>query len=375
MANRVYVSSTYADLKDHRAAVCDVLAKMRYTHIAMEDYVARDARVRDECLRDVAACDIYLGIFGFRYGHTPRDDNPEGLSITELEYRHAKALNKPRLLFVLDPAAPWPDASKDSVTGDGHAGADIQRLRNDVSRDRMPGLFRTVHDLAVNAAASLHLQAADARTRALSSDLASASCLTLQSSTRSEIVDNIKRAISENARTDVIKINLGTGQSWWSTRVHLLSALCGDYTEVRQLLFEEEGYRFVGMCTPSQARRLLARQFPVVETAYRESMPSPDQVSFDPVDEVREVVDRFSAVLDARGGELAIKEWVPPHVVRNWPGVTRPRLDIEHRSTTPDLVSEIVQRDDPFVVLVRGPVVHQVVDRAALATRLAVAGP
>jgi hypothetical protein len=107
MPSRVYVSSTYADLKEQRAIVCDVLARMRYIPIAMEDYVARDARVRDECLRDVAECEIYLGILAWRYGHVPADDNPQGLSITELEYHQAERLQKPRLIFMLDPGAQW----------------------------------------------------------------------------------------------------------------------------------------------------------------------------------------------------------------------------------------------------------------------------
>ena len=214
MAKSVYVSSTYTDLRDHRAAVCDVLDKMRYNSIGMEDYVARDARVSDECLRDVEGCDIYLGIFAWRYGYVPQDENPDEWSITELEYRHAKKLDKSRLLFVLDAAAPWRDESKDSSTGEGDNGLRVQRLREDVNRDRMPGRFTSVHDLALNAAASLHMYAVDARTRVLSGDLASASCLTMNSSTQPEIIANVRRAITENAKTDVIKVNLGKGESW-----------------------------------------------------------------------------------------------------------------------------------------------------------------
>ena len=101
-----------------------------------------------------------------------------------------------------------------------------------------------------------------------------------------EIITNIRRAVTEDIKADVIKVNLGTGRSWWSTRLHLLSALCADYTEVRQLLFEAEGYRFLGICTPSQARRALAQAFPDVEEVYRESLPSPKEMSFDPVEDV-----------------------------------------------------------------------------------------
>lgn len=374
MAKSIYVSSTFVDLKEHRAAVCDTLDKMRFTAIGMEDYVARDARTVDVCLRDVQECDIYLGIFAWRYGYVPPEQNPDGRSITEFEYRHAKKLNKPRLLFVLDAAAPWSDEFQDVITGENEKGLRIQRLREDVNRDRMPGLFNSVHDLALNAAAALHVHSVDAKTRALSADLASASCLTMNSSSQPEIIANIRQAITENVKTDVIKVNLGHGESWWSTRVHLLAALCAEYTEVRQLLFEAEGYRFLGICAPSQARRALARDFPAVENAYRASVPLPNEVSFNPTDDVKTIVDRFSAEMDALGGELTVKRWVEPHLIGNWPGVNRPSQDVRDSGVTPALLETVVQRDEPFIVLVRNGIVQQVVDRAALATRMALAG-
>ena len=36
-----------------------------------------------------AACDLYVLIAGHRYGFQPPEDNPEGLSITQLEFRRA----------------------------------------------------------------------------------------------------------------------------------------------------------------------------------------------------------------------------------------------------------------------------------------------
>ena len=82
---RVYVSSTYSDLVEHRAAVYRVLRQLRHDVRAMEDYVAVDERPVDECLADVATCDVYVGIFAWRYGYIPpAEQNPQGLSITEL---------------------------------------------------------------------------------------------------------------------------------------------------------------------------------------------------------------------------------------------------------------------------------------------------
>ena len=86
----VYLSSTYADLADHREAVYKVLRKMRHDVIAMEDYVATDERPLDKCLADVAGCDVYVGLFAWRYGYIPTVGNPARKSVTVLEYRRGR---------------------------------------------------------------------------------------------------------------------------------------------------------------------------------------------------------------------------------------------------------------------------------------------
>ena len=100
---KIYISSTYEDLKEYRESVYDSLRKMRHDVISMEDYVAQDQRPLQKCLRDVISCDIYIGIFAWRYGYIPQDekDNPDKLSITELEYRKACDVQIPRLIFLL----------------------------------------------------------------------------------------------------------------------------------------------------------------------------------------------------------------------------------------------------------------------------------
>ena len=65
---RIYVSSTFEDLKTHREAVANTLRQMHHDVICMEDYVATDQRPLDKCLADVSACEIYVGIFALRYG-------------------------------------------------------------------------------------------------------------------------------------------------------------------------------------------------------------------------------------------------------------------------------------------------------------------
>ena len=90
---RVYLSSTYEDLKEYREAVFAALEKGGLEVARMEAYTAADERPLDLCLRDVAQSDIYVGLYAWRYGYEPPAEhgNPDGKSITELEYRQAES--------------------------------------------------------------------------------------------------------------------------------------------------------------------------------------------------------------------------------------------------------------------------------------------
>jgi hypothetical protein len=147
MAN-IYLSATYKDLKAHRDAVYRILRMLRHDVVSMEDYVATDAYPLHKCLSDVAKCDTYVGLIGWRYGYIPEQDNPDGKSITELEYRQAGDSGKPRLLFLADSAAAWPDEFKDAHTGEGEAGAHITAFRNELEAVKLVSHFRSPDHLA-----------------------------------------------------------------------------------------------------------------------------------------------------------------------------------------------------------------------------------
>ena len=98
MMAKVYVSSTVADLIEERQAVLDWLRLAR--HQAVDSYLPDSDAVRDSCLEDVAACDLYVLIVGHRYGFQPPQDNPEGLSITHLEFRRAGQCGIPRVALL-----------------------------------------------------------------------------------------------------------------------------------------------------------------------------------------------------------------------------------------------------------------------------------
>ncbi len=94
---RIFVSSTSKDLEECREKVINVLRRMDdHQDVAMEYFVAEDKRPLEKCLEDVASCDLYIGIFAWRYGYIPDGYDK---SMTELEYRKAVNNGKTCLIF------------------------------------------------------------------------------------------------------------------------------------------------------------------------------------------------------------------------------------------------------------------------------------
>jgi hypothetical protein len=95
---RVYISSTITDLRAERQAVMDWLVAAQ--HQVVHSYRPDSDTVRESCLADVDTCDLHVLIVGHRYGFQPPEDNPEGLSITQLEFRRAGQAGKQRIALL-----------------------------------------------------------------------------------------------------------------------------------------------------------------------------------------------------------------------------------------------------------------------------------
>jgi tetratricopeptide (TPR) repeat protein len=97
----VMLSSTFEDLKEHRAAMREALLGAGLFPEGMENNTAQaGVDVVESSLKMVRRAKAYVLVIGFRYGQTPRAD---GLSITEIEYNEALRLNLPVLLFLMSP--------------------------------------------------------------------------------------------------------------------------------------------------------------------------------------------------------------------------------------------------------------------------------
>src|SRR5215510_3818639 len=95
----VFVSSTSVDLVDFRQVVIDQLLRMGQMPIGMEHFGSRTQDATTVSLAEVAGCDLFIGIYAFRYGYTPEED---GLSITEQEYHEARSRGKRCLCYFAD---------------------------------------------------------------------------------------------------------------------------------------------------------------------------------------------------------------------------------------------------------------------------------
>jgi len=99
VADTVFVSSTFEDLKPHRRAVWTVLEQFDVNVRGMEEFGARPDAPLDTCLTEVEQSDIYVGIVAYKLGSM---DDTSQKSFTQLEYEHARLLGKHILIYLID---------------------------------------------------------------------------------------------------------------------------------------------------------------------------------------------------------------------------------------------------------------------------------
>ena len=119
------LSSTYKELADHRLAIQQAMLRQDLFPVAMEyDAALPDHDLISTSLAKVEQADSYVGLIGYRYGQAPEDasQNPERLSLTELEFRRALERMIPICMFIMhdDHAVP-----RSAVSAEG----DLERTK------------------------------------------------------------------------------------------------------------------------------------------------------------------------------------------------------------------------------------------------------
>lgn len=93
---QVFVSSTYQDLQEERQEVMHALLELDCIPAGMELFPAANESQWSLIKRVIEDCDYYVLILGGRYGSC----GPDGVSYTEMEYRHALEVGKPTIAFL-----------------------------------------------------------------------------------------------------------------------------------------------------------------------------------------------------------------------------------------------------------------------------------
>jgi tetratricopeptide (TPR) repeat protein len=177
------VSSTFTDLKEHRAALIRALNEHDLHANAMESDSAKPAGdVIDSSLQMVRDSAAYIVLISLKYGQIPACPrrNPDKLSITELEFNEAQRLNRPTLLYIMSEkhAVIKADVERDPAK-EAKLDAFRERAKQDpVSKvNRVYAVFESLEEFKVQLPASLHVlcnhldqQEAPAEVKASSSD-------------------------------------------------------------------------------------------------------------------------------------------------------------------------------------------------------------
>lgn len=98
-AFRVFISSTFTDMRQYRDAISSALNKADCIPYGMERFGASSTPPLDVCFEELEKSQIYICALGMRYGSI---DAETGKSYTHLEYEKARELGKPILAFLID---------------------------------------------------------------------------------------------------------------------------------------------------------------------------------------------------------------------------------------------------------------------------------
>jgi tetratricopeptide (TPR) repeat protein len=143
---KVFISSTYVGLIEHRKAVVNSLRAMGEEVEHMEIFGARDEEPTKASLDELDRCDVLVGIYAYRYGTVPKGSK---VSVTEQEYLHATSKKIPILVFVVDENHPWSRKAMDkSLTK-------VEKFKSKATSEHTPEYFTSPDNLASRVVAAV----------------------------------------------------------------------------------------------------------------------------------------------------------------------------------------------------------------------------
>jgi hypothetical protein len=393
---KIYVSSTFLDLVEYRAAVADAVRRMGHEAKLMENYTAEDRRPLDKCVDDVSDVDCYVGIFAWRYGYVPQENRakkapklPRGVvsgrtSITEAEYLAARARGIPTLIFLLDESAPWEPQFMDSHTGTNLRGRRIQKLRERLQRQLLTSFFSSPEELSSRVTSAVYRAEMRRRIAALSLESELDLHQLMMAGPRKQpprlhdsTVYQITRATKEAEDERLLKVDLGSGRNWWSTRLFFMASMVIENTAVRSVVFVDGRGRLVGTATPEVVRDRLLRRHRELRD-FEEQLEDPERYpglgDFDRRSRI------WLSVFPKRD-EFRVKVWATKAALRSWlgedlhlGGVDFPDEDAPTETAKRAMarkLREVLSDRRNYVPLEREGKLWKVVDRNRLAREIA----
>jgi len=146
---QVFISSTYADLKEERRKILDILLMADCIPSGMEAFVATDNEQFEVIKKVIDLCDYYVLIIGKRYGSV----SPlTGKSYTEMEYDYAKSKDIPVLVFAIDDSIELPECK---IESDPMQIELLGRFREKAMSNRLASIWKTTDELTGKLAVSI----------------------------------------------------------------------------------------------------------------------------------------------------------------------------------------------------------------------------
>lgn len=146
---QVFISSTYEDLKEERAAVSQTLLDIGCIPVGMEQFPASGMSQMDYIKKMLETCDYYILILAGRYGSI---DPTDGVGYTEKEYDYAVANHIPVMSFLCEDIGKLPNEKCEKT----EAGRDLlTRFRAKVSASKMIKKYSSKESLQTVVAISL----------------------------------------------------------------------------------------------------------------------------------------------------------------------------------------------------------------------------
>ncbi len=421
---RIFVSSSFEDLREHRAAAIRVLRQLGHEVLAMEDMIAGSAAPLAKVLEMVDRSEAYVGIFAWRYGYVPAGAAEPGppaatnipvvdgavdgdTSITHYEYLRAVQRKLPVMAFLLDEHYSWPPQFIDGFDNSrvqAPANADkIRSLRQLLQQERVVSWFTTPSDLEARVSAAVTMAGLTSQL-----DLQPATALDpttgVPGDTSAEY--GITQAIiAAGDHQHALKIDLAT--TWWSTRLYLIATLAHRLTQARRVLvvdtkpaavtvtagvpastpLQQVEERFIGQLSTSAIVSTIGPKLPAIRKFEKWLLKRP--IEYSEIDaEIGGLLDGWRAAfgddLGVHENERMAKVDLTAEILRRWFGDTMLQQPVHiadlQRASVVDLLRLLDYPNDYVPVLTRHdpategqPATERVdvVDKSALNERLA----